>query len=470
MDKQRSEHIENRFRQAAENFLPPPPTNEAWRKMEALLDEKPKKRRFLIWWWPVGLLLLSIAIGGYFYHTYRSSVPTLSNHVSEKAITSQESRKEARNRTEMTPATAAENDPHPEAGSAQDAGKTTGSLATPHSGRLYPAPDRRPDNQGGGRPVAENSSRSVSTIPSSAFGNARSGDGYRKRAAASQGIKKGARTAGLNTGAYLQAAPVATEAGEDLHAFAGLPPLETRTVNFSITVPDSMLNRLSQHAAIKDSLQTSIERIAKKQTDNSLKNARFYFVVSGSSNATSLRRFDIQNEGNVYGAEIGYHVNNWLAVQAGFHAGRKIYFAGKGDYKWGSSYPLDSIKSLKIDADCLIFDLPLSLRFDLLHHQSNALYAIAGISSFLMNSEVYNYHITTQSNWYYKSLMKYRGNFDWFSSINLSVGFEQRLFRYFYLQAEPYAKLPIAGVGAGSVKLYSLGLQVGLKYQPLKRK
>lgn len=158
-----------------------------------------------------------------------------------------------------------------------------------------------------------------------------------------------------------------------------------------------------------------------------------------------------------------------MSIQAGFHAGRKIYFAGPTDYKFNSRY-WDTVKVLKIDANCVIFDVPISARFDIMHNKHNALYATAGLSSFVMNTEDYKYHFNTSNGTYLKYEMKYTGNVDLFSSAYLSAGFEQKIFQTLFIQAEPYAKLPIGGVGAGKIKLYSLGIQVGLKFQPLKRK
>ena len=57
MDKPQSDHIENVIRQAAEN-VSTPFKEEAWKKMEVLLDKEFRKRRrpAVIWRWSLLLL------------------------------------------------------------------------------------------------------------------------------------------------------------------------------------------------------------------------------------------------------------------------------------------------------------------------------------------------------------------------------------------------------------------------------
>ena len=48
---------------------------------------------------------------------------------------------------------------------------------------------------------------------------------------------------------------------------------------------------------------------------------------------------------------------------------------------------------------------------------------------------------------------------------NLSAGYEQNL-GSFSVQAEPYVKFALRGVGMGKVDLNSYGMNIGLKYKP----
>ncbi|MFX5126548.1 hypothetical protein ABTC57_19035, partial [Acinetobacter baumannii] len=56
-----------------------------------------------------------------------------------------------------------------------------------------------------------------------------------------------------------------------------------------------------------------------------------------------------------------------------------------------------------------------------------------------------------------------------FSTATLSLGYEIRMDKAFFLSFEPYYKLPLKGVGEGSVQLSSIGMQTSLRYNFLRK-
>ena len=79
MNKEQFEHIETKFREAAENFLPPVHP-QGWEKMEALLDNDANRRRpAVIWWFGLFLLLLTGGIGIYYYMSTPQSRAIMQN-------------------------------------------------------------------------------------------------------------------------------------------------------------------------------------------------------------------------------------------------------------------------------------------------------------------------------------------------------------------------------------------------------
>jgi len=169
-----------------------------------------------------------------------------------------------------------------------------------------------------------------------------------------------------------------------------------------------------------------------------------------------------------YGVGIGYQLSKKISIQSGFYASQKKYIAGPDDYQAKPGSYWSMVQIVKVDAACLVYDIPLTFRFDFIKKSKINYYATVGISSYIMKKEDYNYY-------YYRynapreATRIYTGNKDLFSVFNLSAGIERKLSPVFYLQAEPSVGIPILGVGEGSVKLYSAALQIGLKYQPVKK-
>ena len=208
----------------------------------------------------------------------------------------------------------------------------------------------------------------------------------------------------------------------------------------------------------------------KKKKLKSNKASHFYLLGAIGADAGSVKFLSLKDSKITprYGIGIGYQLSKKISFQTGFYASRKKYIAGPDDYiaKAGSYW--SQVKILKVDAACLVYDIPLTVRYNIVQKPSFTYYAATGISSFIMKNEDYDYHYIRSGN-YYHAKKAYSGNKHLFSVFNLSAGIEKKLSPVFYIQAEPSVSIPLAGVGEGSVKLYSTALQIGLKYQPLKK-
>ena len=111
-----------------------------------------------------------------------------------------------------------------------------------------------------------------------------------------------------------------------------------------------------------------------------------------------------------------------------------------------------------------MFEIPVNLRFNFLRGEKSNWYALSGVSSYLMQKEEYDYeyeryNVRYKSKKYYKNASK-----DWLSVMNISIGYEHALGRLGRLRLEPYLKLPLQGVGIGSLPLSSTGIYVGITY------
>ena len=459
MDKQQSDHIENRFRQAADNFLPPQ-NEEAWKRMEALLDKDPDRRKPFILWWMLALLLFGVGGGGTYYYLHNRHQETSTITKAQRdLIPSGEDRKNKGNRPAPVITGIPKNQVADGGKDVSQQRKETTAFAT--------------DTQSSRKDFSMNRKEAMRTKPVVRQRNQVGSDvtehklSGKKRYAAERSKKERLETSDKSETAFVQTSIETTDPGAALV----LAPYQQPFYMVEVKVPDSLLKHSDSQPVLQDSLQTAIKNAISKAAKQNTHSPKFYFIASAGVNATNLQKFGTKNIGTVLGGEIGYQLNPIFSIQAGFHAGRKTYTAGPGDYtpKTDSYLSRPYVKILKINADCYIFDLPLSARVNIFHNNQHALFATTGLSSFIMNKEDYQYHYNNSSGYQYKTA-GYKGNVDWLTSAHFSVGFEQRLFGKFYLQAEPYAKIPLTGIGEGKVKLYSLGIQLGLKYQPQKQK
>lgn len=197
------------------------------------------------------------------------------------------------------------------------------------------------------------------------------------------------------------------------------------------------------------------------------------FFISGSV-APDLSMVGMNHPGKtqlVTGIGIGYTYRDRLTIRTGFYAGNKVYDARPSDYK-PESPPPNPDYLYRIDADCKVFEIPISLSYNLLRSPKYKVFAGAGISSFIMKRESYDYvykypgsddeHIY---NWTIRDQNKHP-----FSVLTFSAGYERMFGKRLSVAAEPYLKLPLAGVGLGKVRLQSAGLMFSVNYRPFGSK
>jgi hypothetical protein len=210
----------------------------------------------------------------------------------------------------------------------------------------------------------------------------------------------------------------------------------------------------------------------KKRKTKSPAGSHFFFSLSA---APDLSFVSNDKKGTVKllgGAGFGYTIKNRFTVRTGFYSGRKVYSASPSSYHppdyWWTYYP----NLQKVDADCKVYEIPLSLSYHPGRSEKQQWFASAGISSLLMKKEVYNYYYkpvatgpVVSSTWTISEKNKH-----YFSILTLSAGYQRNVSGTVSFSIEPYVKLPLAGVGYGKIKLNSTGVLFSVGINPFGRK
>lgn len=171
----------------------------------------------------------------------------------------------------------------------------------------------------------------------------------------------------------------------------------------------------------------------------------------------------------LYGAGLSYtFARQKLTVRTGFYMSKKIYDAAPDQYHTpGGNYP----NLYNVAADCKIYEIPIGLSYNFGARRKHNWFGAAGISSYLMKTENYNYQYKTPSGYTYNYKHNVSNeNNHYFSVVTLSAGYQYRLSRRVSLQAEPYVKIPLGGVGVGKVKLNSGGILFTATIRPFAKK
>ena len=430
MSEKQFDHIENRIREAAENSVPDY-DEHAWELMEDRLNkEDNKKPLFLLW--VIALLLVSITAGGIYFWIGNGN---------EKFAAEKEQQGTAQSLTN------------------QDNIKNV-SIA-PDSNLIAPGSSKSRQDQ------LNNLGTIIAGRPPSFSKHTNT---------TSSQINNRKKILGVVRNGKLSSETIVPEIDTDKELvidtqFETLIPFEKEERTEKVKITNDIKN---------DSLQTVDSKVLNANKDsasskpvkkNIRKSSRFYLLAALGADAGSVKLMSFKNNEITpkYGIGIGYQISKRFSVQTGFYASWKKYIAGPGDYNYKAGSYWSTVKMIKVDASCLVYDIPLTIRYDLIQRPSTTYFATAGLSSFIMKKEEYNYHYT-RNNMYYQSQKSYTGNKAFVSVFNLSAGIEKSITPALSLLAEPSVSIPLAGIGEGYVKLYSTALQFAIKYKPAKRK
>lgn len=166
------------------------------------------------------------------------------------------------------------------------------------------------------------------------------------------------------------------------------------------------------------------------------------------------------------GAAVNYQLNPKLAISTGLVHSTVRYDAQGQDYNPTTS-PYNNNYNFapnRVIAECLILDIPVNLNYEWISFDRSRIVASAGLSSYIMMSEEYDFRYDTYSPGQAESWNGKTGAFHLFSNAGFSIGYQMNVTPQWSLQVEPFIKVPLKEIGWGNIKLYSIGSFVSVNY------
>lgn len=235
----------------------------------------------------------------------------------------------------------------------------------------------------------------------------------------------------------------------------------------------------SIHTA-KDSTPTSMTNVQEPITvpikdsmvsKNKNKKTAFSWALVAGIDATTVKFKYTEKTSLSGGIMIGYHFNPHWSIHTGALYTRKNYKMAGSDFKapagsWVANYKLETV-----DGFCTMWEIPLLARYTFDTKTKTKAFVSGGLSSYLMTRENYNY-------FYYYNGLPIRRNANYpdgkthpLSILKLSAGWIREINKTASLMVEPFANLPLSGLGFGSAKLSSFGIHFSYQFrQPNKKK
>ncbi len=222
----------------------------------------------------------------------------------------------------------------------------------------------------------------------------------------------------------------------------------------------------------KNKEDASLEKIASTKANPAMsKRGRglSLSVLTGIDKSTVKFTYDEKPGFNI-GALAGYHFNDKWALKTGVIYTKKNYKLVGEDFTAPKGTPISYYKLDMVEGNCKMWELPLLVSYTLVSNGKKSVSLNTGLSTYFMKGEEYNYYYHYNGSPWVKWAEYNTGENYVLSILHLSAGFENRLSKHASLLIEPYAKLPLGGVGFGTIKLSSFGVNFSVQYrQPGKK-
>lgn len=242
-----------------------------------------------------------------------------------------------------------------------------------------------------------------------------------------------------------------------LKTFGGIP--SPFRINDAENPSDAIKNdpRARALTAPADSNQAEKKQIVKKKKRVS---SVYYGIIAGPD-FSSIKSQEIKNVGSGAGVLLGYRFSKrWSAEISGIWGSKKYYTDGKYFDKSAAQIPW-SVDIYYLNGGCNMIEVPLNVRYLFSPHK-NTFFLTAGFNSYFMKKEKYTYKADANG-MVYDGYRKYTNSGNhFFSNLQLSAGYQYKLFDKIQIRVEPYLQVPLRHVGIGKMPITSAGVHFGL--------
>jgi hypothetical protein len=208
-------------------------------------------------------------------------------------------------------------------------------------------------------------------------------------------------------------------------------------------------------------MPTTTAAKTNNEKTNKKPESKFYFGFQGGPDFSMVKSTNISRAGYSIGLLVGYNFSKNFAVETGILWDRKEY-QSEGQYFKTEKLDWPHVQILDLSGFCNMYEIPLNFRYNVSSNSKRTWFANAGLSSYLMKKENYDYNYERYGV-YAKGNKEYKNTTNnWLSVAHLSIGVQKKLGSIGDLRIEPYVKLPVNGVGIGSMPLRSTGIYLGI--------
>ncbi|OYU55297.1 MAG: hypothetical protein CFE25_10130 [Chitinophagaceae bacterium BSSC1] len=196
----------------------------------------------------------------------------------------------------------------------------------------------------------------------------------------------------------------------------------------------------------------------------------FFIGLTAGIDASTVHFNYKEDLGYNIGGLIGYRFNQHFSIKTGGIYTQKNYKMNGVDFHAPKGTWVSYFKMETVTGSCDMWDVPLIGTYHFKYNGKGNYFASLGTSSYFMKKENYTYLYYVNNQTYNRSANYPSNDQHLFALLHISGGIEKPMGKHLTGIIEPYAKIPMGGVGFGSIELSSFGVNFSLTYKQPKRK
>jgi hypothetical protein len=204
-----------------------------------------------------------------------------------------------------------------------------------------------------------------------------------------------------------------------------------------------------------------VQQSTKKSSTEKNKTHFLYAGIIGGFDVSTVKFQSVKSTGYTAGALLGYQLTKKLSIESGFLLDKKFYYTDGKDFSTKKIYIIQNTSILNATGSCYMFEWPINVKYNWTSTQKSNWFSTLGVSSYFMKKENYDFTVESSGITWPTGWESYNNSsVNWFGVINLSGGYMHTLGKAGSLRVEPYLKIPVQGLGIGSLSVWSTGIYV----------
>jgi hypothetical protein len=212
------------------------------------------------------------------------------------------------------------------------------------------------------------------------------------------------------------------------------------------------------HTEVARSVQKNMDNVLSQQHNLILSAMAAPDITSGPANKSAKISSNL-------GMLATYALGSKFSVTSGAIYAKKYYNSGgtTGAVNGSRYTPSTPATDWEVKADCNVLDIPLNVNYKVMNRKKLSVSVNTGLSSYFMLKEKYDYVVDQPGQPQQVTTTEFTNqNQHIFGVANVSVSFDHHISETLSVGVQPFAKLPLTGIGNNDVNLKSTGISFSL--------